>query len=386
MLTHLRDLGREAGASIGARPGRALLTSIGISLGIASLLASTSMAESSAASIRGQLEEVAVTTVTVQLGLERDADPTGSVAVAEANLRSIEGVVEVGSSVALTDVLSPPVARPDLEGPARGVEVLAVSPTFGAAVGVAGPARSSSATAIVGRLAAEPLGISPERDATVFVGGRPFPVTAVAGRGAIDRRVDSALQIPLASAAAFGWLGGADEALVVVRTTAGQAERVATVAALAASPREPALAEVTVAPDPRHLRAGIQGDTLLLVSALTVVLLGVGLFSIANVMLARVLERTAEIGLRRALGASRRDIAILLLLESGAIGLLGGTAGAVVAASASTATAAVQGWPLALHLPWFVLAPLGGAAVGCAAGTYPALRAARLDPVAALQR
>lgn len=123
-----------------------------------------------------------------------------------------------------------------------------------------------------------------------------------------------------------------------------------------------------------------------MVSALSLLLVGVGLFSIANVMLASVLERTAEIGLRRALGASRSDVAIILLTESAVIGLIGGMIGAVLSGVGSVGVAVAREWPIELQLWRFAIAPVVGAVVGSLAGAYPAARASRLDPVTALQR
>src|SRR5690606_13760738 len=106
---------------------------------------------------------------------------------------------------------------------------------------------------------------------------------------------------------------------------------------------------------------------------------------IANVTLVSVLERVGEIGLRRALGAARRHIAAQFLVESTAMGLVGGIIGASLGVLVVVAISASRTWTPILD-PWIPLAaPFVGAATGMLAGLYPSLRAAALEPVEALR-
>lgn len=122
-----------------------------------------------------------------------------------------------------------------------------------------------------------------------------------------------------------------------------------------------------------------------LVVALGGLLALAGVFSIANVMLTRVLERRAEIGLRRALGASRNEVLSLIVAEGTLLGTLGAVLGATAGALVALAVAQVQGWPA----PWMWAQAagtvLGGGMAGALASVYPAYRAARIEPAETLR-
>jgi putative ABC transport system permease protein len=123
----------------------------------------------------------------------------------------------------------------------------------------------------------------------------------------------------------------------------------------------------------------------ILLIAVAAVSLIVGGISIMNIMLVSVTERTREIGLRMAVGASRRDIRWQFLIEALILSLIGGIAGAVLGAVAAVAIAWNAGWPVLIN-PWAIMLACGFAGfVGISFGLYPAQKAARLDPIAALR-
>jgi putative ABC transport system permease protein len=389
------DLLREAAASINARRLRTLVTSAGIALGVAAFLAATSVAEAAAASINTRLERLAVTTVTLRLDISTHSDVVRIVDRAEHNLLSLSGVTSVGASIDLSQVVRHVDGNPNIADHPRPTPVLAVSPRYPIAVEALPPLARSAVTfssrggpvALFGSLVRDRIELGARSlGQTVFVAGRPFEILGSTDTGAVDARVDESILVPLDAAATFGWLDrGIDEVVIVTRTQSGRAHDLAERIRLLAWPENPELVSVTVSADPRQLRAGIEADTLLLVGGLSLLLLAVGVLSIANVMLASVMERLSEIGLRRALGASRMVVGVLLLFESSAIGFLGGLLGSVLGICGSVVASLVQGWSVSFDPTRALLAPVAGALIGGIAGLYPALRAARIDPATTLR-
>jgi putative ABC transport system permease protein len=112
----------------------------------------------------------------------------------------------------------------------------------------------------------------------------------------------------------------------------------------------------------------------------------VGGIGIMNIMLATVLERTPEIGVRRTVGARRKDIRNQFMVEAFVISLSGGASGILLGILLARGVAAYAGWATVVT-PWSILLACGvSMAVGLIFGIYPALSAARLDPIEALRR
>src|SRR5690606_3895129 len=133
-------------------------------------------------------------------------------------------------------------------------------------------------------------------------------------------------------------------------------------------------------PEPQSLRRGVADDLSVLFLLLAAVSLVIGAVGIANTTMVAVLERTSEIGLRRALGARPRHIAAQFLTESAATGTIGGLLGTSLGVLTIIAVALVQRWTPLLEPAATLPAPLIGTLVGLLAGTYPALHAARIQP------
>lgn len=394
-----RDLLREAAAGLLARPARVALTVLGTVIGVGALVATLGLSKTAGNQIVGRFSEVAATDVVVSpvpgaLGgsAAREAIPWD----AEARLLRLNGVREAGtlSDVNVRGVLARSVPINDPLGQTEvQLPVKAASPGLWEAVRAqlaAGrfPDRGHSVrgdrAVVLGMNAARRLGISNlDQQPAIFIGDRLYQVSGLVR--SVDRQPSLIGSITIPEGTARQEFGLAAPALAQVETDMGAVELVARQAPMALSPSEPALLRVAAPPDPKTLRAGVENDLNALFLLLGGVSLLVGALGIANVTLVSVLERIGEIGLRRALGAARRHIAAQFLLESAAMGLLGGIVGASLGTLVVVAVSASRTWTPVLD-PWMPLAaPLAGTLIGLLSGMYPSLKAAATEPVEALR-
>ncbi len=172
---------------------------------------------------------------------------------------------------------------------------------------------------------------------------------------------------------------------IYVRAATDQVVAVDNLLAATASPGSPEQVAVSRPSDALAARIAVVSSSTALVLGLGAIALLVGGVGIANVMFVSVLERRSEIGLRRALGATRGHIAIQFLAESLLLSILGGAVGVTGGLAATAAYATLEGWSI-LVPPLAIWTALGSTLfIGAAAGLYPALRAARLSPTEALR-
>jgi putative ABC transport system permease protein len=175
-----------------------------------------------------------------------------------------------------------------------------------------------------------------------------------------------------------------DQAMVI-RTRPGAAQVVADEAPIATDPVNSDNYAATAPPDPRQLRTQVEASVEELFIVLAAVALVVSAFGIANTMLVSVIERRSEIGLRRAVGAQRRDIVVQFLLESGLTGLAGGVAGSCLGIVTVIAVSVTRTWTPVMPVGMVVAAPGLGMLTGMIAGLYPSVRAASVQPIEALR-
>ena len=248
--------------------------------------------------------------------------------------------------------------------------------------------------AVIDASTAVELGISPARlasDPAVFVDGVGYTVVGIYSSAQRVVTNESAMLIPQDTALAdFGnpqpGIGNQEEAQMVVATRIGAAQAVAKQIAAAELPTDPSRLVVASPPNPQNLQSEVTGDLASLFLVLALISLLIGAVGIANTTLVAVLERTEEIGLRRAVGARPRHIAAQFLTEAAVLGTLGGLIGTCIGAAIVVIFAAAKNWTAILDPAYTLPAPLIGAVVGLLAGAYPALRAARTSPLAALRQ
>jgi putative ABC transport system permease protein len=406
-----RDTVSEAVAGIVQRPGRAALTMLGTVLGVGAFVAVLGMTATGAGQISQQFTVLAQTTVTVEdngpasnVAHPGTNPPIGFPADADQVAERINGVTAAGVwwPVSLPDGTSVTGSLALSATALQTVTVLAASPGAVKAMGLSMVAGSpltayENATAqhvaLIDATTAQQLGISTARLAShpaVFVGGVAYTVVGIYSSAQRVVTDESALLIPEDTALAdYGnpapGIGDQQEAQLVVATRVGAAKAVAAQIAAAELPADPGRLVVTSPPSPQNLESEVTGDLAGLFLVLALISLLIGAVGIANTTLVAVLERTEEIGLRRALGARPRHIAAQFLAESAALGTIGGLIGTSAGVAVVVLSATAKDWTAVLNPAYTLPAPLIGTVVGLLAGAYPALRAARTSPLAALR-
>jgi putative ABC transport system permease protein len=172
---------------------------------------------------------------------------------------------------------------------------------------------------------------------------------------------------------------------VIARTAPGAAQLIGREGRAELDPDQPGRITAEVPPNPATLRSRVQASLSTLLSVLSLAGLGIGFLSIAAVTILSVAQRRSEIGLRRAVGYGRLAIATLIVLEAAGVGMLGGILGTSIGVLATAAISSGNHWTPVMNTTLVLLAPLLGVAVGILAGCYPAIRAARITPMAALR-
>lgn len=391
------DLAHEAVAGLFARPGRMVLTVLGTVIGLAALVATLGLSRTAGNRIVGRFDELAATEIMISARPARsDGLSNHPPWDAPGRLERLAGVVAAGniSNVDVGDALvsTSPVSDPTRQTDFR-LSVQAVSPGLFDAVRAelltgrfpdAGHSDRADRVAVLGANAAERLGITGiEQLPALRVGDEVFVVAGIID--SVQRRHDLLGSVIVTEGLARQLYRLQNPEVVIVETQIGATRLIAQQAPLALRPDNPDGLRVVSPPDPQRVRDAVESDLNLLFIFLGAVSLLVGAIGIANVTLVSVMERTGEIGLRRALGAGRRHIAAQFLLESTAMGLVGGIVGASVGTLAVVGVSAYQSWTPVLDPLTPLLAPLIGAVTGLIAGTYPALRAAQMEPVDALR-
>jgi macrolide transport system ATP-binding/permease protein len=392
-----RDLFNEALAGMFARPERMLLTVLGVVIGMAALVATVGLTRTAGNRIISQFDQLAATELFVSArpgtatGL---VDPRAIPWDAPARLQRLNGVAAVGlvSEVEIGEALvsASPVNDP-LNPSAIKLAVRAASPDMFRAVRAdlasgrfpdAGHSSRADKVAVLGPDAAARLGIlGLERLPAITIGDQPYMVIGVLRDVARKPELLGSVIIPEGTARRFFGLVG--PGTVVVETQIGAAYLIAEQARLALRPDDPHGLKVQVPQEPKRVRDEVQSDLNLMFLMLGGLSLVVGALGIANITLVGVMERTAEIGLRRAMGATRRHIALQFLLESASMGVVGGILGASFGVLVVIGVSAYQVWSPVLDPAAPLLAPLVGGVIGVLSGLYPASRAARLEPVEA---
>jgi putative ABC transport system permease protein len=384
------DLLRVGSLGLRSRRVRALLSALGISIGIAAITGVLGISQSSKSLLLAELGRLG-NLLNVQAGNSATGQAAELPVTAAGMVRRIgpvTNVTEIGSIASASVYRSPLIPAIDTSG----ISLVAADPALPATLGVTlahgaflNPATARYPAVVLGTETASLLGIANLDHLTqVWIGGHWFTVVGILNHAKLETPMDSMAFIGFSVAEQYFGFDGHPTQLFL-RSIPSQVSAVAAVLPATVSPEDPTAVEVSFPSDILAAEVAARGAYNSLLLGLGAVALLVGGVGIANVMIVSVLERRSEIGLRRALGATRRHVAEQFLAEALLLSALGGLAGTIFGVAATAVYAQTQHWQV--QIPSLALYGGFGAAlaIGAIAGLYPAMRAARLSPTEALR-
>jgi putative ABC transport system permease protein len=383
------DFARLSTVGLRTRKLRAGLSALGIAIGVAAIVAVLGLSSSAQAGLLTEISQLGTNLLVVQNGQSLSGQTVELPAAAPSMIARVGPVTQVEETGSVSGNVYRSPLIPAIDTNALSIEAasLGLLHTVGSSVAEGSylnAATTREPTAVLGAAAAQRLGIdrvfSGER---IWLDNMWFYVAGILHRAALVPAIDSSVLIGFPAAEHYLGFDGRPSS-IYVRAATSQVDAVDNVLAATANPENPSEVDVSQPSAALVAEADAQGAFDGLFLGLGAVALLVGAVGVANIMVISVLERRAEIGLRRALGATKGHIRVQFLSEAVVLALIGGAVG-VGAGALSTAVYA-SSKSEAIVIPALAWAGGIGAAIliGAVAGLWPALRASRMSPTEAL--
>jgi putative ABC transport system permease protein len=391
----LADLARLASIGLRTRKLRAALSALGIAIGVASIVAVLGLSSSSQAGLLAEIDRLGTNLLTVANGQTLAGETAELPTAAPGMISRIAPVTAVEYTGRVNDVnvyrspLIPSINTNALSVQATSLDLPATVGTSLAHGRFLNPATASQPVAVLGATAAARLGIDQlypgER---IWVGATPkdgqwFYLTGILRPAELAPEIDPAVLVGFPAAQTYLGFDG-HPSQIYLRTATDQVSAVHALLAATANPEHPNQVTVSQPSDALVARAAAKSALNGLFLGLGAVSLLVGAIGVANIMIISVLERRSEIGLRRALGATKTHIRLQFLAEAILLAALGGTIGVAAGIAATAIYAHTNGWTTVIPTLAWAGGIIAAILIGALAGILPAIRAARMSPTQAL--
>jgi putative ABC transport system permease protein len=396
----LKDGLRVASVGLRARPLRAAMSALGIAIGTAAIVAVLGLSSSSQAGLLAEIDRLGTNLLTVEAGQSVTGQDATLPVQAPGRITLLDDVDVLAHTGLLKKTK---VYRSSLTpvGNTSGLQVRATSLNLPAVLttGVARGAWLNAGTArepvaVLGATAATRLGIDRvHADQRVWLGGQWFTVAGILKPSPLATDIDTSALVGYPAARRYlgyvSLIGGEVKAgppsTIYVRAATGHETAVQALLAPTANPEAANEVNVSQPSDALTARAAAAGAFDSLFLGLGIVALIVGAVGVANIMIISVLERRSEIGLRRALGATKGQIRTQFLAESILLAAIGGVVGVLAGAAATAAYASAKSWAVVIPVEAWSGGIASAILIGAFAGLLPAVRASRMPPTVALR-
>jgi putative ABC transport system permease protein len=386
-----RELFGAALHGLRTRRLRAALSALGIAIGIGAMVAVVGVSSSSQANLLATIDALGTNLLTVSPGTNFEGNnevlPATSVPMIRhmQNVNSDVAVYQLPNAIVLRTPFVPAQQTGGISVDAAGDNLPGVVGTSMASGHFLTSISSRFPEVVLGAQVASILQINQVGNhVMVYLANRWFTVIGILKPVILDSTLDTTVFVSLPVAERLFQVQP-NPSEIYVRANVNDVTHVANLLAPTADPQNASGVSVTRPSDVLEARAAAKGQFTTLLLGLGAVALLVGAIGIANIMVISVLERRGEIGLRRALGATRRHISMQFLTESALLAAIGGIVGLALGAGATEVYSLAQHQPFVVPLYALIAAPVAGFVIGAVAGLYPAGKAARLSPTEALR-